>query len=160
MCTLAAGCAPGTLPFLASCTQHAECCGDNCVDGQCECVSFGGVGGKRYLAQVLGCSMKTLVHCQSAHCCARRHAGSNPTCFSGDSTVRVRGYLHPVTMRELRTGQHVECLHSGSDLMAPTTPTWCEVINFVSHAVQQQAVAVGVSLSSVCVCVHACSGGQ
>jgi hypothetical protein len=94
-------------------------------------------------------------------CTAKQHpvvpvvcpAGSNPTCFSGDSTVRVRGLLHPVTMRELRTGQQVECLHSGSDLMAPTTPTWCEVINFVSHALLQQTVAVVQLFKVVCACL-------
>jgi hypothetical protein len=35
-------------------------------------------------------------------------------------------------MSELKTGQHVQCLRSGDDMLAPGEVAWCEVKNWVS----------------------------
>ena len=52
-------------------------------------------------------------------------------CFSGDSLVVIKEQSEPVTMRELQTGQHVQCVDH-QDFMLPTTPKWCKVMNWVS----------------------------
>jgi hypothetical protein len=73
-------------------------------------------------------------NCACAWFVSRRAAG---TCFAGDSLVRVRDGASErlVAMRDLRTGQHVRCLHSGDDLAAPRELAWCEVTAWVRRAV-------------------------
>lgn len=59
---------------------------------------------------------------------------NNPDgCFSAEATVRIQESATPVTMRELKTAQHVECLDSGADMLAPTTTRYCEVMAWVSQ---------------------------
>lgn len=70
-----------------------------------------------------------------------------PVCFSADATVRIQESPTPVTMRELKTGQHVECLDSGADMLAPTTTRYCEVMAWVGERKEELCVCV-------CVCVH------
>lgn len=69
------------------------------------------------------------------------NAGPEP-CFSGDALVRVQGLAQPVHMRDLRTGQMVQCVDSGADLTAPATLKWCKLMNWVRvlHVWDCQAV--------------------
>ena len=60
------------------------------------------------------------------------HSGTGPpTCFSAESKVNIQESSKPVSMRELKTGQNVECLNSGDDFMAPRTTQFCEVMAWV-----------------------------
>lgn len=61
-------------------------------------------------------------------------AGSIP-CFAGDTKVIVqdggaRGSPTTVAMRDVRTGQFLQCLDSDDDMRVPTNLTWCEVVNW------------------------------
>lgn len=59
-------------------------------------------------------------------------AGNHP-CFSGDTQVIVKdagGSPTSIAMREIRTGQFLQCLDSGDDMRVPTSPTWCPVVNW------------------------------
>ena len=42
----------------------------------------------------------------------------------------ANGKPSSMALRDVRTGQFLQCLDSGDDLRVPTTPTWCEVINW------------------------------
>lgn len=45
--------------------------------------------------------------------------------------MRIQEATEPVAIRDLRTGQHVQCLNSTGDLRVPVSATFCEVINWV-----------------------------
>ena len=53
-------------------------------------------------------------------------------CFSGDSKVIIQEQQEPIAMRDLQTGQHVQCVDH-QDMLLPTTLKWCEVMNWVSN---------------------------
>jgi hypothetical protein len=56
-----------------------------------------------------------------------------------------------VAIRDLQTGQHVECLNSGSNLMTPTTTQWCEVMNWVSGIKKTRSCCTVHPLRHMCV---------
>lgn len=58
-------------------------------------------------------------------------------CFSGDTKVVVQGSNTPVAMRDLKTGQRVQCLDSGADLTQPSAVKWCDVMAWL-HAEPKQ----------------------
>jgi hypothetical protein len=61
-------------------------------------------------------------------------------CFAGDTVIQVRddanGRAVPTKIRNVKTGQHILCMDTSEDLRLPTKATWCEVINWVSCALQ------------------------
>lgn len=57
-----------------------------------------------------------------------------PVCFAGDTKVLVqdssrRGF-QAVAIRDVQTGQYVQCLNSTDDMRVPTTISWCLVQNW------------------------------
>lgn len=52
------------------------------------------------------------------------------SCFSGDTLVRIKESANPVAIRDLKTGQHVQCLDTNEDMRVPTTVQFCEVKNW------------------------------
>lgn len=69
-----------------------------------------------------------------------------PACFSGDTKVVVQGLKAPVAIRDLQTGQFVQCLDSGVDLTQPSTTRWCEVVNWL-HAESKQLLQTRISFN-------------
>jgi hypothetical protein len=66
--------------------------------------------------------------CVSVMCVA---AFADNECFTGNTQVVIQESDTPVTMRGLKTGQHVQCVDSGDDFTTPTRVRWCEVVNWV-----------------------------
>jgi hypothetical protein len=48
------------------------------------------------------------------------------------SEVTIQEQAQPITVQNLRVGDHVSCLDGGADLSSPGKPQWCKVNGFVS----------------------------
>lgn len=65
-------------------------------------------------------------------------------CFSADTLYVVKEEAAPIPVRQLRTGQHIQCVDSGADLTTPGAVKWSEVPNFAhvdnSRSILQQCI--------------------
>lgn len=55
-------------------------------------------------------------------------------CFSGDTLVRVEGQEQLVKIRDVRTGQRIQCMRTTDDMRVPLSVAYCEVMNWCVHA--------------------------
>lgn len=53
-------------------------------------------------------------------------------CKAGDTRVRIQESPAPVALRDVKTGQHIQCVDASDDMRVPTKLAWCEVHNWVS----------------------------
>lgn len=65
--------------------------------------------------------------------------GTNDGCFSADTLFVVKDEAAPIPLKQLRTGQHIQCVDSGADLTTPGAVRWCEVPNF-SHVNNSKSI--------------------
>jgi hypothetical protein len=160
------GCAPGSAGEGEFCTEDIDCCTQVCTDSS-SCKLLVQVVMLQHAQRLPATSVgpnswqPRLQRLQAVCLTGLRperiqvpeqlltHAACSPfctggaACFSAESTVNILELPVPVTMRDLKTGQHVECMESGEDFMAPRTTQYCEVTAWVRLNMARTCILLG-----------------